>query len=135
MEISRRVILIICCYLIICGLVVFTSGKQDHHAMTADAAQENLIERGKQVWQDNGCIVCHSIYGLGGHLGPDLTNVYSRMGGTYVETIVQTGLKKMPAYALSTKDTQSLVAYFEYLDQLGNYPLHSVTRESFGNNS
>ena len=135
MEIPRRVILITCCYLIICGLVVFTSGRQDNHEMTVDATQAERIEHGKQVWQDNGCVVCHSIYGLGGHLGPDLTNVYSRMGSAYIETILQSGLKKMPIYALSSEDTQSLIAYFEYLDQLGNYPLHSVARESFGNNS
>ena len=135
MEISRRVILIVCSYLLICTLVVFTSGKQENHAMNADPAEQALIEGGKNVWQDNGCVVCHSVYGLGGHLGPDLTNVFSRMGETYIDTIVHNGLKKMPAYTLSTEDTQSLVAYFKYLDQLGKYPLHSVTKESFGNNS
>ena len=33
--------------------------------------------RGQQLWQNNNCWACHQIYGLGGYLGPDLTNIYS----------------------------------------------------------
>ncbi|MBK8357424.1 MAG: hypothetical protein IPL13_19205 [Saprospiraceae bacterium] len=35
-------------------------------------------DAGKLIWQDYNCNACHQIYGLGGYLGPDLTNVYSK---------------------------------------------------------
>jgi len=37
-------------------------------------------QEGKLVWQQYGCNSCHQVYGLGGYLGPDLTNVYSKGG-------------------------------------------------------
>jgi nitric oxide reductase subunit C len=134
MEIPQRVFFIAFCYLTICVLVVFTSGQQNNHPMSVDVSNADRMEKGKTVWQQNGCVVCHSIYGLGGHLGPDLTNVFSRMGESYIQNIVTTGLKKMPAYTFSSTELQSLTAYFEYLDQLGKYPLNSVREEYFGNN-
>ena len=34
---------------------------------------------GKLVWQKHNCQSCHQLYGLGGYLGPDLTNVISQV--------------------------------------------------------
>ncbi len=36
--------------------------------------------RGEDIWLKNNCNSCHQLYGLGGYLGPDLTNVYSVNG-------------------------------------------------------
>ena len=38
----------------------------------------HLVAEGRLVWQKYNCHTCHQLYGLGGYLGPDLTNVYSR---------------------------------------------------------
>ena len=37
-----------------------------------------LSTNGKLIWQKYNCQSCHQIYSLGGYLGPDLTNVYSK---------------------------------------------------------
>ena len=40
----------------------------------------SLACEGKIVFQKYNCISCHQLYGLGGYLGPDLTNVISEKG-------------------------------------------------------
>jgi len=46
--------------------------------------------RGAAIYQSNGCASCHVVKGEGGTLGPDLTAIGSRRGGTYLrEAIVK----------------------------------------------
>ena len=33
------------------------------------------VKRGQQIYQQSNCMACHQFYGLGGYMGPDLTNV------------------------------------------------------------
>ena len=40
-------------------------------------ADKTDIAAGRIVWQKNNCQSCHQLYGLGGYLGPDLTNEMS----------------------------------------------------------
>lgn len=77
-------------------------------------------EKGKQVWQASNCHTCHQLYGLGGYLGPDLTNVYQRGGPAYIKAMVTVGSRSMPAYAMSNQDLQSLVAFLEEVDRSGS---------------
>ena len=52
--------------------------------------------KGKLVWQQYNCNACHQVYGLGGYLGPDLTNIYSRKGPAYIKAFLQSGIATMP---------------------------------------
>jgi cytochrome c oxidase cbb3-type subunit 3 len=46
--------------------------------------------RGVTIYQSNGCASCHVVEGQGGTLGPELTAIGSRRGGTYLrEAIVK----------------------------------------------
>lgn len=46
--------------------------------------------RGAAIYQSNGCASCHVVEGQGGTLGPELTAIGSRRGGTYLrEAIVK----------------------------------------------
>ena len=54
-------------------------------ALTAGSAT-----RGMTIYQSNGCGSCHVVAGQGGTLGPELTAIGSRRGGTYLrEAIVK----------------------------------------------
>ena len=54
-------------------------------ALTAASAS-----RGMTIYQSNGCAACHVVEGQGGTLGPELTAIGSRRGGTYLrEAIVK----------------------------------------------
>ena len=35
---------------------------------------------GENIWLQKNCNSCHQLYGLGGYLGPDLTNIFSASG-------------------------------------------------------
>ena len=53
---------------------------------------------GQRLWQKNNCWSCHQVYGLGGYLGPDLTNIYSapNKGSNYIKAFLNSGIKSMP---------------------------------------
>jgi len=103
----------------------------------ADPAQARYLpdtEPGLRLWRSHNCAACHSLYGLGGHLGPDLTNVISRRGRPYAAYILASGKGKMPAYPLDAADYDALLDYLQSIDALGQYPLKSPNSKPFGNN-
>lgn len=79
---------------------------------------------GENIWLQNNCNSCHQIYGLGGYLGPDITNVYSKQGKgeKYIKTIVNSGINSMPKFNFSEVEKDHLVQFFKEIDQTGHYP-------------
>ncbi|MBS3913034.1 MAG: cytochrome c [Bacteroidetes bacterium] len=82
-------------------------------------AKSNSFENGKMVWQKYNCQSCHQIYGLGGYLGPDLTNVYQKGGEAYIRGMVQSGTDVMPAFKMSNSELDALEIYFKNMNQSG----------------
>ena len=91
-------------------------------------------EPGVRLWRSRNCAACHALYGLGGHLGPDLTNVISRRGRPYAAYVLSAGKGRMSAYALTESEGDALLDYLESFDALGQYPLKSPHAKPFGNN-
>lgn len=81
----------------------------------------HLIAEGRLVWQKNNCHTCHQLYGLGGYLGPDLTNVYSRTSNNeaYIKGIIKSGVKQMPAFEISDKEMKALLHFLKNVDATG----------------
>lgn len=79
---------------------------------------------GEDIWLKNNCNSCHQIYGLGGYLGPDLTNIYAskRGGENYIKAMVNSGIKSMPKFDLSESEKNKLVQFLKEIDQTGYYP-------------
>lgn len=75
---------------------------------------------GKIIWQKKNCISCHQVYGLGGYLGPDLTNTFSKRGPEYIKAFLKTGTDIMPDFHLSEKEMQDLISFLEETDASGN---------------
>ena len=82
----------------------------------------HLVAEGRLVWQKHNCHTCHQLYGLGGYLGPDLTNVYSRSGNNehYIRGIVKSGVKQMPAFEISEEEMNALLQFLKNVDQSGS---------------
>jgi nitric oxide reductase subunit C len=97
---------------------VYTSGTDSQHGPSiSDEARY-----GQQVFQDKNCIACHQFYGLGGYMGPDLTNVISNYSEAYARAFIMNGTVRMPNFNLSLEETDALIAYLSFVDQTGTYP-------------
>ncbi|HRP88791.1 MAG TPA: cytochrome c [Edaphocola sp.] len=78
-----------------------------------------LAQQGKMIWQQKNCVSCHQFYGLGGHLGPDLTNVSSKREPEYIKAFLKSGTVVMPDFQLSNSEIEALMAFFKYTDSTG----------------
>lgn len=76
---------------------------------------------GKMIWQKKNCSACHQLYGLGGFLGPDLTNVYSATGKgpLYIKAFVRSGTTVMTSFDFSDQELEYLVAFLAHVDASG----------------
>ena len=102
--------------------LVFTIGTDEDNGkelMTEDA------QAGKLLYQKYNCTACHQLYGLGGYMGPDLTNMVSSpgKGEMYARAFLQAGTQRMPNFNLSEDEIKSLVAYLKYVDKTGTSPV------------
>ncbi|MFV2090673.1 MAG: c-type cytochrome, partial [Pseudomonadales bacterium] len=68
------------------------------------------------------CVACHQFYGLGGYMGPDLTNVISRKGDAYASAFISSGTQRMPDFNLNEAEVGSLIDFLEFVDGSGQYP-------------
>lgn len=77
---------------------------------------------GRLVWQKYNCQSCHQLYGLGGYLGPDLTNVYSAQGKgeQYIKAMIKSGVAQMPAFNMSEEEQHDIVAFLKITDASGS---------------
>lgn len=76
---------------------------------------------GHLVWQKYNCQSCHQLYGLGGYLGPDLTNIIStpNKGEKFLRLMIRTGIKQMPSFNLSENEIELLVEFLKSTDASG----------------
>lgn len=81
-------------------------------------------QAGQRLFQEKNCIACHQFYGLGGYMGPDLTNVISEAGKgpSYARTFLEFGTSKMPDFNFEEAEIDSLIAYLQFVDATGKYP-------------
>jgi nitric oxide reductase subunit C len=90
--------------------------------------------QGQQIWQQNNCFSCHQLYGLGGYLGPDLTNVFSseNKGPEYIKAFLNSGVKSMPKFHFSETEKEAIVTFLQEVDRSGYYPNHDATIKADG---
>lgn len=91
-----------------------------------------LVADGKLVWQKYNCQSCHQFYGLGGYLGPDLTNEFARWNNNarIIEAFIRSGNNRMPSYNLSEDEMKSLLGFLQAMNTTGNAdPRHFAIRK------
>ncbi len=106
------------------GYIIYTSGADN------DPGKEFLTEgakKGKLLFQQYNCIACHQLYGLGGYMGPDLTNVMSApgKGESFVKIFMQSGTQRMPNFHLTESEVNELSEYLNYTDKTGISPVRN----------
>jgi cytochrome c oxidase subunit 2 len=127
-----------------CGLehammaFLVTAEENDKYEAWADAQRReasNVLtaqqSRGRQVFMERSCVMCHTVQGIGANavLGPDLTHVASRqtlasgvlpndrehMAAWITQPQKQKPGTNMPATALSPEELESLLAFIDTL--------------------
>ena len=74
------------------------------------------VAEGKEIYQEYACYGCHKIAGNGGEVGPDLSEVGSRLRAEYLAAFLQSPQAFIPGspmknFALWEEEVQALAAY------------------------
>jgi nitric oxide reductase subunit C len=88
---------------------------------------------GKAAWLRHNCQACHQTFGLGGYLGPDLTNAMERRGPAYVRMILRDGRGQMPRLPLEPREIDALVEYLDHVNRTGVFPPKGPRPAGFNN--
>ncbi len=115
----RNILYVLLAIFAVYNFTIYTIGTESTLPNMNDQAVKGQI-----LWQENNCTACHQLYGLGGQLGPDLTNIISTQGKGpgYVKAFVNSGIKWMPLYDLSDDEKDQLVAFLSFGDETGFFP-------------
>ena len=104
--------------------IVYNTNIYLSNTTASSAILSKQAMHGQELWQQNNCFSCHQLYGLGGYLGPDLTNAYSEKGKgeEYIKSFLNSGVKTMPRFNFSEEEKTALVAFLKEVDATGYYP-------------
>lgn len=98
--------------------------------------QENItpqVALGKELWENNDCIGCHTLMGEGAYYAPELGDVFQRRGmgneqafKSFMEAwlVAQPlhvpGRRKMPQFHLSKKEVDALAEFLIWTSRIKN---------------
>lgn len=88
--------------------------------------------QGETIWLKKNCNSCHQFYGLGGYLGPDLTNVYSKRDEANIKAMLNSGVNTMPKFSFNETEKDALIQFLKEVDQTGYYPNKEAAIEPNG---
>ena len=91
-----------------------------------------VIANGKKVWLKYNCHSCHQIYGLGGFLGPDLTNLMSRSDSNYLKALVSSGTQVMPKFKIKEQELTDLIYFLNCVDSTGTSDPRTLKATIYG---
>ena len=126
-----RITYVSLCILFIWYTLSIYSGAKEERAENFDTKK---AASGRLVWQKYNCQACHQLYGLGGYLGPDLTNVYSakNKGEEYINALIKSGTKQMPGFHLTALEMEQLMEFLRSTDASGSADPRDFTSSASG---
>lgn len=111
------IFVLLCLSFLVYSFTIYIKPSQQIQTPKFDAS---VAAAGKLIWQKYNCQSCHQLYGLGGYLGPDLTNVFSRKNETIIKGIVGSGVRSMPAFQIPDEEFTQLIEFLKQADASGN---------------
>ena len=79
---------------------------------------------GKDLWDSNNCMGCHTIFGEGAYYAPELTKVFTRRGPEFIHAMLTNpealypGQRKMVTYKFTEEEKQALIAFFKWIGEV-----------------
>ena len=97
----------------------------------------DAVVRGKELFDKNNCMGCHTIMGEGAYYAPELTKVIERKGEEYCKIVLQTTEpwqprgRKMVAYGMSDQEAEDVIAFLKWVGEmdLNGFPPEPDLRE------
>lgn len=91
------------------------------------------VRHGKQLWEENNCIGCHTLLGEGAYFAPELGNVYKRFGNSTVaiKSFIKSrpkdgvpGRRSMPQFGFTDEELTALAEFLKYVSEVNtnNWP-------------
>ncbi len=96
-----------------------------------DKLTEQVV-RGKEIWDSNNCMGCHTLLGEGAYYAPELTKVYKKRGPEWMDIFLQDpermfpGQRKMVKYDFTPEQRADVIAFFEWI---GNIDTNGFPRD------
>ena len=91
------------------------------------------VAHGKQLWEENNCIGCHTLLGEGAYYAPELANVYQRFGNSKeaIKGFIRSrppegvpGRRSMPQFNFTDDELEALVEFLIWTSEVNaaNWP-------------
>ncbi|CAM1354680.1 c-type cytochrome [Tenacibaculum insulae] len=116
-------------FLIFIGLTIYSFSESNDQTNYEELTESAI--RGKEIWESNNCMGCHSLLGEGGYYAPELTKVIDRLNKKYggegeevVKSILMSPVpwqpngRKMVAYNMSEEEAEDMVAFFKWIGNI-----------------
>ncbi|MDP6921485.1 MAG: cytochrome c [Lutibacter sp.] len=116
-------------FLVFIGLTVYSLSIENDQ--TNEKNLTDAVVRGKEIWEANNCMGCHTILGEGGYYAPELTKVIDRLdqrfggsGEAVIKSILMSEVpwqpngRKMVAYGMSEEEAEDMVAFFQWIGEI-----------------
>ena len=116
-------------FLIFIGLTVFSLSEGNDQS-NQDKLSDSVV-RGKEIWESNNCMGCHTILGEGAYYAPELTKVVDRLNQKYngngdevIKSILmsegpwQPNGRQMVAYGMSEEEANDVVEFFKWIGEI-----------------
>src|SRR5688572_18026523 len=87
------------------------------------------VTAGKDVWHNNNCINCHTLFGEGAYYAPDLTKIAQQRGAQYLKAYLRDPSKfyneqryrrLMPKQDMTDAEIADLVAFLDWVSKVDN---------------
>lgn len=109
-------------FLIFIGLTIYSfmpTNDQSNYSKI-----DKKVIRGKEIWESNNCMGCHTLLGEGGYYAPELTKVIDRRGEGYVKAVLMSPIpwapkgRKMVKYNMNEADAEAVIAFLKWNGQI-----------------
>lgn len=95
------------------------------------------VAHGKELWESNNCMGCHTIFGEGAYYAPELTKVYTRRGPEFIRGMLRDpskmypGQRRMQQYNFKENEIEALVAFLKWSGEvdLNGFPAKTMAEE------
>ncbi|PHS51070.1 MAG: nitric oxide reductase [Lutibacter sp.] len=109
-------------FIIFIGLTIYSLSPGNDQTNEENLSAE--VVRGKEIWESNNCMGCHTLLGEGAYYAPELTKVIDRRGAGYIKAVLMSPVswqpngRKMVAYAMTEGEANDVVAFFEWIGEI-----------------